>query len=75
MLDLCETPNHQAIANIVHCYVVCVDAKMVSRSILVMRLECWFLDTEVDCSNPGISMLCPCARHFISIALVDSAVK
>ena len=22
-------------------------------------LECWFLDTEVDCSNPGISMLCP----------------
>ena len=44
-------------------------------SILVMWLECWFLDTEVDGSNPGISMLCPWARHFIRIASVDSAVK
>ena len=23
-----------------------------------MWLECWFLDTEVDCLNPGVSMLC-----------------
>ena len=28
-------------------------------SILVMWLECWFLDTEVDDTNPDISMLCP----------------
>ena len=28
-------------------------------SILIMWLECWFLDTEVDGSNPSISMLCP----------------
>ena len=44
-------------------------------SILVMWLECRFLDTEIDGSNPDISMLCPSARHFISIASVDSAVK
>ena len=30
-----------------------------SRSILVVWLECRFLDTEVDGSNPGNSMLCP----------------
>ena len=29
------------------------------RSILVMWLECQFLDTEVDGLNPSISMLCP----------------
>ena len=28
-------------------------------SILVMWLECRFLVTEVDCSNPDIGMLCP----------------
>ena len=44
-------------------------------SILVVWLECRFLDTEVDSSNPGNSMLCPWARHFIRIASVDSAVK
>ena len=41
------------------------------------------LDTEVDGSNnnnnngsnPGCSMLFPCARHFIRIASVDSAVS
>ena len=33
------------------------------------------LDTEVDGSNPGDSMLCPWARHFICIASFDSAVK
>ena len=38
-------------------------------------LECLFLGTEVDCSNPDISMLCPWARHFILIASADSAVK
>ena len=40
-----------------------------------MWLECRFLGTEVDGSNPGICVLCPCARHFIHIASVDSAVK
>ena len=40
-----------------------------------MWLECRFLDTEVDGSNPGISMLCLWARHFTRIASVDSAVK
>ena len=45
------------------------------KRILVMWLECRFLDTEVDGSNPSISMLCPWARHFICIASVDSAVK
>ena len=25
----------------------------------VVWLECWFLDTEVDGLNSGISMLCP----------------
>ena len=45
------------------------------KGILVMWLECRFLDTEVDSSNPRISMLCLCARHFICIASVDSAVK
>ena len=40
-----------------------------------MWLECQFLDTEDDGSNPGISMLCPRARHFICIASVDSSVK
>ena len=44
-------------------------------SILVVWLECRFLDIEVDGSNLGISMLCPCARHFIRIASVDSVVK
>ena len=34
-----------------------------------------FLDTEVDGSNTGNSMLCPWARGFIRIASVDSAVK
>ena len=33
------------------------------------------LDTEVDGSNPGNSMLFPRARHFIRIASVDLAVK
>ena len=28
-------------------------------SILVMWLECRFLDTEVDGLNPGINILCP----------------
>ena len=44
-------------------------------SILVMWLECRFLDAEVDGSNPGICMLCPLARRFIRIASVDSAAK
>ena len=37
-------------------------------SILVMWLECRFLDTEVDGSNPGISILCLSALypHFFS---------
>ena len=39
-----------------------------------MWLECRFLDTEVDGSNPGISMLCPMTQ-FIHVASVDSAVK
>ena len=43
--------------------------------ILVVWLECRFLDTEVDSSNPCISMLCPRARHFISIGSVASALK
>ena len=33
------------------------------------------LDTEVDGSNPSISMFFPWARNFIRIASVDSAVK
>ena len=28
-------------------------------SILVVWLECRFLDTEVDGSDPGITILCP----------------
>ena len=44
-------------------------------SILVVLLECRFLDTEVYGSNPGFSMLCPSTRHFIRIASFDSAVK
>ena len=40
-----------------------------------MLFGCWFLDAEADGSNSGISMLCPCARHIIHIASVDSAVK
>ena len=44
-------------------------------SIFVMWLECRFLDTDVDCSNPEISILCPLARDFIRIVSVDSAVK
>ena len=40
-----------------------------------MFFVCRFLDTEVDGSNPGISMLCPRARHFIRNASVDLAVK
>ena len=42
---------------------------------LVVWQECRFLDTEVDDSNPGNSMLCPWARRFIRIASVDTAVK
>ena len=38
-------------ANIRHFY-------LYSWSILVMWLESWFLDTEVDGLNPGISMSC-----------------
>ena len=36
--------------------------KPISKNInlvMVIWLECRFLDTEVDGSNPGISMLCP----------------
>ena len=40
-----------------------------------MWSECRFQDTDVDDLNPGISMLCPRAKHFIGIAVVDSAVK
>ena len=40
-----------------------------------MWLECRLQDTEVDGSNPGISVLCPWAGQFIRIASVDSAVK
>ena len=40
-----------------------------------MWLEYRFLDTEVDGSNSGISMLCPSAMRFIRIVSVDSAVK
>ena len=40
-----------------------------------MWLECWFPDTEVDGTKPGISMLCLWARLIIHIASVDSAVK
>ena len=32
-----------------------------------MWIECRFLDTEVDGTNPGISMSCPLARDFIRI--------
>ena len=45
------------------------------RSISLMWLDFRFLDTEVDGSNPSISMLCPWTRYFIRIASVDSAVK
>ena len=44
-------------------------------STLVVWLECRFFYIEIDGSNSGISMLCICARHFIHIASVDSAVK
>ena len=40
-----------------------------------MWLECPFLDTAVDGSNPGISMLCPWQKNVIRIASVDSVVK
>ena len=40
-----------------------------------LAFECRFLVAEVDGSNPGNSMLFPCARYFICIASVDSAVK
>ena len=51
------------------------EAIVTNKTIFVMWLECRLLDTAVDGSNPDISMLCPCARHFIRIASVDSAVK
>ena len=38
------------------CVFIC---KQAFRSILVVWLECRFLDTEVDGSIPGNSMLCP----------------
>ena len=38
-------------------------------------IEYRFQATEVDFSNPDISMLCPWASHFICIASVDSALK
>ena len=44
-------------------------------SILVMLLVCRFLDTEVDGSIPGISMLYPRARHFIRHQYVVSTSK
>ena len=45
-------------------------------SILVKWLRCRFLDTKFEGSNPGSTcMLCPCAKHFIRIASVDSAVR
>ena len=65
-------------------YIICVISTLWSNwgiathiiwSILVMWLECRFLDMEVDRSNPAISMLCPWARHCICIASVDSVVK
>ena len=40
---------------------------------LVIRML--ILDTEVDGSDPSISMFFPWARDFIRIASVDSAVK
>ena len=58
--------------DILQCYKSCYIYLWI---ILVMWLECRFLDTDVDCLNRGISMLFPWARHFICIASVDSAVK
>ena len=40
-----------------------------------MWLECQFMDTEVDGSNPVISMSCSSAKQFIRVASVDSALK
>ena len=45
------------------------------RSILDMRSECRFLDTEVVGSNLGICILCHSARNFIYNASVHSAAK
>ena len=53
----------------------CFSHKKDVNTILVAWLECRFLVTEVDGSNPGKIMLIPWARYFICIASVDSAVK
>ena len=44
---------------IVDNYELLIMAELLITCILVNWLECRFLDTEVDGSNPGISMLCP----------------
>ena len=42
--------------------------------ILVIWLRCQFLGTEIDSSKPVCTnMLCPCARHLVRTASVDSA--
>ena len=48
---------------------------LVHWSTLVMWLDCRFLNTEIEGSNPGTSMLYSWARHFICISSVDSDVK
>ena len=42
------------------------DLSLIYRIILVMWLECWFLDTEVDCSNPTASVCCVLEQDILS---------
>ena len=63
--------------NCVKCWRIVVTAKVyIKKVIRLWWSKCGDTEgTEVDGSNPGISMLCPWARHFIRIASVDSATK
>ena len=45
--------------NILNMFAIYIYVCVCVCAMLVMWLECWFPDTEVDGSNPGVSMLCP----------------
>ena len=61
--------------NIAHLYYVWLGKKIRSNEHIGRLVRMSVLDTEVDGSNPGSSMLFPWAWPFIRIASVDSAVK
>ena len=76
-LDHNDLNNYRSVSNL--CFIAKILEKLVLSQVsyehigVVVRMS--IMDTDVDGSNPSISMFSPWARDFIRIASVDSAVK